>query len=234
LLDINTKFEANNQNKTKMKTAKISIIVLTMFLLGNPKSEAQNWNLEFDKNGVKVWTRKLDWSKIKEFKGETIINSNLGSIIYVLDDTDNFPKWVYNCYEAKRLKKESEFRGVIYTAIKLPWPAKNRSVTYQYVATQDKATKVITLNMMSTKDIIKDDGNVRMTYMKSSYLITPLSANRVKIAFQSHADPAGDLPQSVINMFLIETPYQTLLNLKKIIESPGFKKQYLDHVEELS
>ncbi len=217
-----------------MKTIKSSIIAFLILILGSLSLVAQKWDFELEKNGVKVWTRKLDWSKIKEFKGEVTINSNLGSIISVLDDTENFPKWVYNCYKAKRLKKDSDFRGVIYTAIKLPWPAKNRSMSYQYVATQDKTSKEITLNMLTTKDKIPDDGNVRITYMKSTYTLTPINSSRVKVVFQSHADPAGDLPQSIINLFLTETPYQTLFNLKKIIESPGFKKQYLDHVEELS
>jgi hypothetical protein len=215
LFDINIKFEANNQNKTKMKTAKISIIVLTMFFLGNQKSEAQNWNLEFERNGVKVWTRKLDWSKIKEFKGEIVVNSNLGSIVSVFDDAENFPQWLYNCYKSLRIRKDSEFRGVMYTAIRFPWPAKNRSVTYQYVATQDKTTKEIIFNILATRDKIPDDGNVRITYMKATYVLTPLTPNRSRVVFQSHADPSGDLPQSVINMFLTETPYQTLLNLKK-------------------
>lgn len=90
------------------------------------------------------------------------------------------------------------------------------------------------MRFLSTKDRIPDDGNIRMTYFKSHYILTPISENEVKIVFQSHADPAGDLPQSIINMFLNDTPYKTLLNIRNIVENPNFKKKYLNHVEEFT
>jgi len=221
-------------NRCFMKTIKLAIITILLFVLSCFNLQAQNWDFEFEKKEIKVWTRKLDWSKIKECKGETIMKTNLGSIISVFDDVPNFPKWVYNCSEAKRLRKDSDTRGVIYCVIKLPWPAKNRSMTFQYLLTQDKNTKEVTIRFLSTKDRIPEDGNIRMTYFKSHYILTPISPNEVKVVFQSHADPAGDLPQSIINMFLNDTPYKTLLNIRNIVENPSFKKKYLDHVEELS
>lgn len=219
-------------NTCIMKTIKLLIITFLLFVLSCFNIQAQNWDFEFEKKGIKVWTRKLDWSKIKECKGETTLKTNLGSIVSVFDDVPNFPKWVYNCSEAKRLRKDSETRGVVYCVIKLPWPAKDRSMTFQYLMTQDKKTKEVTVRFLGTKDKIPNDGNIRMTYFKSHYLLTPIGSDEVKIVFQSHANPAGDLPQSIINMFLNDTPYETLLNIRNIVEKPSFEKQYLNHVEE--
>ena len=215
-----------------MKVQKILLGVIIFVFLPNILF-SQEWNLEFEKNGIKVYTRKLDWSKIKEFKGETIINTNLGSIVSVFDDVNNYTKWVYNCVEAYRLKKESDFKGYIYTAIKTPWPVTNRDVVYQYSVSQNKTTKEVSFNVLAVKGMIPDKGNVRMTYMKSSYLLTPLDKNKVKVVFQNHSDPAGDVPESIINMFIKDTPYYTLLNLKRMIESPSFKKQFNDKILEL-
>lgn len=201
------------------------ILSITLFALIQNVIFAQDWKLEMDKNNVKVWTRKLDWSNVKEFKGETIINSNLGSIVFVFDDVNNYTKWVYNCYESYRVKRESDFKGYIYTAIKTPWPVTNRDIVYQYSVSQNKTTKEVSFNVMAVKGMVPDKGNVRMTYMKSSYILTPIDKNRVKVVFQNHSDPAGDVPQSVLNMFITDTPYYTLLNLKKLIESPSFKRQ---------
>ncbi len=193
----------------------------------------QNWVFEFEKDGVKVWTRKLDWSSIKECKGETIINTNLGSVAYVLDDVDNYPRWVYNCTESFRVRKDNEFKGFIYNAIKTPWPVKIRDVVYQYSVSQNKTTLEVTLNTMAVKGMVPDKGNVRMTYMKSTFTLTPLDKNRIKIVLQNHSDPAGDVPQSVINMFIKDSPYYTLLNMRKLIESPTFKKKHNDNIKEM-
>lgn len=209
------------------------VLLLVILFVGIFEVYSQNWVLEFEKNGIKVWTRKLDWSQIKEFKGETIINTNLGSIVYVLDDVNNYPTWVYNCIESYRVKKENDFKGYIYNVIKTPWPVKNRDFVYQYSVSQNKTTLVVSINTLAVKGMVPDKGYVRMTYVKSSYVLTPLDKNRVKVVFQNHSDPAGDVPQSIINMFITETPYYTLSNLRKMIESPNFKKHYNDNILEL-
>ncbi|NLN74643.1 MAG: START domain-containing protein [Bacteroidales bacterium] len=191
------------------------------------------WKFEFDKNGIKVWTRKTDISKFKEFKSEAIIKSNIGSILYVFDDVDNFTNWVYNCTKAKLVKKESPFRGVVYVELKMPWPVTNRDMVYRYVMTQNKRTKVVTVTFTSIIDnSIPTNGNVRMTDAKSTYVLTPLDANRVKIEFYSLADPAGSIPKSIVNMFIRDTPYQTLLKLRGIVEAPSFGRKQMPHFED--
>lgn len=211
---------------------KIRLLLLNLLLVSSINIFSQNWKFEFEKDGVKVWTRKLDWSAIKEFKGETTINTNLGSVLYVLDDVENYPKWVYNCIQAYRVRKDSDYKGFIYSAIKTPWPVTNRDMVYQYSVSQNKTTLEVTLNVMAVKGMVPDKGFVRMTYMKSSYTLTPIEKNKVKVVFQNHSDPAGDVPLSIVNKFITDTPYYTLLNLRKMIENPHFKKHYNDKVKE--
>lgn len=185
---------------------------------------AQNWDQVLSKDGITVWTRTVSWSDYKEFKGETIINSNLENIISVFDDISTYTKWVHNCIVAEQIKRESDFRGTRYTAIKAPWPVKDRDVVFDYTVTQNRTTKAVSLKLIAKKGIIPDRGRVRMTYMISSYEIIPLDKSRIKVIYQSHNDPAGSVPTAIVNQTLTDTPYYTLLNLKKVIASGKFKK----------
>ncbi len=194
---------------------------------------AQNWEQEFTKDGVTVWTRKKSWSAYKEFKGEVVINANLCSILSVFDDINTYTKWLYNCIEAKQINQESKTKGVRYTAIKAPWPVSDRDIVFQYYVTQNKATKSVTLGLKGIKGMVPDCGRVRMTYMIGSYELIPLAKNKTKVIYQSHNDPAGSVPTAIINKTITETPYNTLLNLRKLVVSGNYKKQVYQEITEL-
>jgi len=68
-------------------------------------SSGQKWDLKTDKDGVKVYTRGIEGSNFKEFKGEIIAKSNMASIIAIIDSVSAYPKWMMNCTYSKRVKK---------------------------------------------------------------------------------------------------------------------------------
>jgi hypothetical protein len=202
---------------------KLKLFVL--FLLISPTIFAQNWEQALSKDGITIWTRKISWSDYKEFKGETIINSNLENILSVFDDLSTYKDWVYNCISSEQIKRESLFRGTRYIAIKAPWPVKDRDVVFEYTVSQNKTTKVLTIKMIAIKGVVPDRGRVRMTFMIGSYEFTPIAKNKTKVVYLSHNDPAGSVPTAIINKTITDTPYYTLFNLKNVIASGKFKKQ---------
>ena len=54
-------------------------------------SVCQKWDLKVDKDGVKVYTRGVEDSNIKEFKGEITARSNMGSILAIIDSVSAYP-----------------------------------------------------------------------------------------------------------------------------------------------
>lgn len=192
----------------------------------------QNWEQAMQKEGVTVWTRKLNWSQYKEFKGETVINSGLSDILSVFDDVTTYTHWIHNCIEALQISRESAFRGVRYTAIKAPWPVSDRDVVFKYTISQDPISKVVTLKLIGQKGLLPDKGRVRMTYMISSYQFIPLSKKETKVIYQSHNDPAGSIPTALINKMITETPFNTLVKLRKFVTSGNYKKQLFKEIKE--
>lgn len=193
---------------------------------------AQDWEQQFSKEGVSVWTRKISWSDYKEFKGETTVNGSLNEILSILDDINCYTKWVYNCIEAKQIKRESAFRGIRYTAIKAPWPVTDRDVVFEYTVSQNRTTKVVNIKLIGIKGVVPEKGRVRMTYMIGNYQLTPIGKNKTKVIYQSHNDPSGSVPTSIVNKMITDTPYNTLLNLKTLIKSGNYRKQVFNEIIE--
>lgn len=209
-------------------------IRFTLFLIVVTISSlfAQNWEQKTHKDGITVWTRKVNQSDFKEFKGETIINGSLSDILSVFDDINCYTKWIHNCIEAKQVKRESAMKGTRYTAIKTPWPVSDRDVVFDYTVTQNRATKVVTSKLVGVKGGVPDKGRVRMTYMVGSYELTPIGKNKTKVAFQSHNDPAGKVPTSLVNQMITDTPYHTLIKLRALVHSGNYHKQIFKEITE--
>ena len=210
-----------------------TIFISICFILCITTVKSQSWVLRESKNGVAVYTRSVAGSDVEEFRGETSVKANLGSLLNIIEDFKNYPTWAYNCSYAERVKKVSVSEGYAYNVLKMSWPVTDRDVVIHYVISQNPKTKIVLLKLNAVNGFVSDKGNVRMTYLKGFYEFTPKVNGYVGIIYQVHSDPGGYVPSSVVNAFVYETPYYTLFNLKKKVESPGFVKTYRTEIQEL-
>jgi hypothetical protein len=194
---------------------------------------SQGWELKEEKSGIKLYTRNVNGSNVKEFKGEVVVSCNLGGILTLIDDISSYPKWLYNCTYAERLKKITRSSGYTYSVLKTPWPLTDRDAVVYYEVTQDEQTKTVTISIKGTKDYIplKDD-KVRLPSVKGCWQLVPVKKNLTKVIYQLHCEPGGYIPASIINLYITETPYYNLRNLKKIVESPLYPKITMSGVNE--
>ena len=211
---------------------KLFLVYMVLFSL-KTQAYSQSWKVKEFKNGVTVYTRSIAGSDVEEFKGETTVKTNLGSLLNIFEDFKNYPNWAYNCSYAERVKKVSANEGYAYNLLEMSWPVTNRDVVIHYVIKQDPQTKVVLLTLNAVNGFVPDKGNVRMTNLKGFYQFTPKPNGYVHIVYQAHSDPGGYVPSSVVNAFVYDAPYYTLLNLKKKVESPGFVKSYRKEIQEL-
>lgn len=184
--------------------------------------------------GISVYTRKIEGSNVVEFKAEVTVKSNLAGILALIDSVSEYPKWMHNCAESKRLKKIDHTSGYSYYVIKAPWPVSDRDACIFYKVSQDIITKVVTIAITGVKDYIpaKPD-RVRVPMVNASWQMTPISKGVTKIVYQAHSEIGGIVPDVIVNAYITETPYYNLLHLRTIVESPSYPKKTMDYVKEL-
>jgi len=194
----------------------------------------QSWDLKKDTDGVKVYTRAYKGSNIEEFKAEVTVHSNLSAVLTLIDKVSEYPKWMYKCTYAERLLKISESSGYTYSVLHESWPVTDRDVCSFYKVTQDPSTKTITVTITGAKDYIPEkDGRVRIPSINGCWLLIPLAKGVTKVVYQVHSESGGYVPATVVNLFITDMPYHSLLNLKKIVESPLYPQTVMEDVEEL-
>ena len=74
------------------------------------------WDLEKNKDGIKVYTRPVAGSPIKEFRGVMIVKSSMAAPIALLDKSKLAPRWIHQCKSLVTLKKLMISKGLIITS----------------------------------------------------------------------------------------------------------------------
>ncbi|MEI7668285.1 MAG: hypothetical protein WCI62_04775, partial [Erysipelotrichaceae bacterium] len=122
-------------NRVKYISAFIFLVWFSLSSFG------QTWDLKVDKENIKVYTREISGSDVKEFKGEVTVKCNMSGILALIDSVSMYPKWMYKCSVSYRFKRINIFSGYTYTVISSPWPVSDRDLISYYKVTQDTVTK---------------------------------------------------------------------------------------------
>ena len=208
------------------------IFVMVLCLIVTIGSANAQWELVKDENGIKVYLRTIPGSEIKEFKGVTNINSSLDSIVAVLDDTEACAKWVHNCKDPAKLSEISFNEGYVYQVIDFPFPVKDRDIILHSVMTQKADTKEVTVQLNAVPDYIPETKNVRIKKSNGFYLLKPLPGGSTEVTWQHHTEPGGHVPKWLVNSLLVDTPFKTLNNLRKIVKEEKYQRARLKYSPE--
>ncbi len=188
---------------------------LLLFLSTN----AQNpWKLKKDKNGVQVFVRNVDSSKIKEYKAVTQINTSVEQALSIILDGNRLADWNYKTSESKTIRKITDDEYIFWMKNDLPWPVKNRdNVTHVKVNKISKDSIRVDLAPDRTNAVPEMDGMIRVTNFKGFWLVSQ-KGDKVEVIQQLYGDPKGNLPSWILNSVLTTAPYRSFLNLKSLLE----------------
>ena len=193
----------------------INKFLLLILLLKIPFPES-DWNLKKDKDGIKIYTRSIEGSSFDEFRGITTIeNSSLEEVLSVIFDVKNYETLFPDCMNPKVLKQDGKYYDIHYIQVKAPWPVKNRDTVYEQKAVVDENGKHAFVSLKPLPDFIAEDKDfVRIREGSGFWELDEDEGNNVKVTYQFHGEPGGDIPAWLANSFVVTQPFQTLVNLK--------------------
>ena len=193
----------------------------TSLQLTDNRLSVSKWELSKDKDGIKVYTRQHEGSEIKEFKAVTIVTAKMNSLESLIDKVSEYPDWQANITSAKVLKQVNKNEQTIYCTSDVPWPVKDRDIVLQSKkAVSEKG--IVVYKITSLPDYIKEKEDfLRIRDANGKWQFVPKEGGKIEVTYQFYGDPAGSLPNWLINMFIVDGPYDTLINLKKELRVKG-------------
>lgn len=202
-----------------MKELKISYLptITIIFFAFTLAPDFVEWTLKKDKDGVQIYTRPVEGSPLKEFKGVVNIRSTAEAVKALILDLDTYTEWQHNCSSSRILHKNNENDLYGYSLTDAPWPVQDREAIVRTQVSEKEG--IITLKMTATPDYIKStEGVVRVPKMTGFWQITAKKDGMVEVIQQVHASPGGRIPDWLANSAVVDTPFQTLLNMKRRLE----------------
>ena len=223
----------------------MSNLVRTLFVLGicalatgtgfssdasldsSPESSPKyDWQFIKEESGVKIYTAAVTGSKYKIFKGVTILDTSMASVLGVLSDTPACSEWVHLCRHSEILEFTSFNRRIIYQVNDVPFPVRDRDIVVLATTSYQAETGSFILALESKPDLypLKKLTRIRLSY--GSYTLIPVAEDQIKVVWEHFADPAGFFPSILVNALIVDIPLHSLVNLKKLVAEE--KYQFLE------
>lgn len=211
------------------------ITLTSAFLLGAlalPCVADSDWKLEKDSDNVQVFTRAVEGSPLKEFKGITTITTSLTSLVALMDDREVSPTWIKDNKEGALIEKVDDSLSYSYNVTAAPWPVKDRDMVIKSVTTQDADTLAVRIELNAEKEGKPEQkGRVRVTEMNGHWAFVPKEGGAVEVTYQLHADPAGKLPNWLINSMVVDMPFHTLKNMQTKVLEDKYQQAQLSSIK---
>ncbi|HNB49685.1 MAG TPA: hypothetical protein PK952_02525 [Chitinophagales bacterium] len=194
-------------------------LLLSLTLLATSTFAQENWKLEKDKNGIKVWNRKVAGTAIKEFKVSTIINTSTEKMLAFLKNTAKYDQWMYKVDEGsvKVLKRVSDNDYYTYMTISAPFIKTRETITHMTFNSQD-AKGAILINLDAAPNLLPlNDKYVRIPKMKAYFKIVPLGNGQIELIHQALGSSGGNIPEALINLTSVDCPFYMFTKIKSMI-----------------
>jgi len=178
---------------------------------------AQEWELVRDEEGIRVWLKPVAGSSYKAFRSETLMNTDMATLRALQEDVEASCAWIHSCREQRLLSYEGD-TALTYTRFDTPWPVQARDSVMQ-VTTRVDGDSLLRELLAQPQQFPSDKAYQRISAAQGYWRMTPEGEGRIRVVYELHAEPGGQVPAWLANSFVIDAPYNTLLLLRRAAEA---------------
>ncbi len=191
-------------------------LLLVMVLL-SPLGQADDWNLAYDREGIRVYLSGVADSPYQQFRGVSTIKASVRTLVDLQENLRVACKWLYACAQMRLVEVDGDSTWV-YLTTDLPWPTLPRDMILK-VSTErlDDGTLIRHLQAEPAK-LPEEPGLIRVQHLSGAWIMKPLGERETEVTYQLKADPAGDVPGWLANRFVVDAPVVTLRTLRAVAE----------------
>jgi len=154
--------------------------------------------------------------EVKESQGVMHVNKKPEEVLQIIANVNKYTKWIDKIEYSKLLTK-SPTVFLAYMQVKMPIGVTDRDLVLKNVIKKLKNGGYKVEITSAYNQYPEQEDFIRIKKAYGFWLIKP-DKGRTKVVYQFFSDPAGSLPSWVVNMFLVDTPYNTLDNLRNMLK----------------
>jgi hypothetical protein len=192
-------------------------------------SGSNQWELELDKDGIKIYSLKVPGSTLKRFKGVTRIKSTLNRVVATMSDssTEGCREFDPTCTAGQILEpwNTESLYFVRYFRLDFPRPFSPRDLVVRTQFSQDPRNKAVLVQVSAlVGEVPLNPCCVRITHLYNNWRYTPLDNGEIEVEFSGDYD--FGIPYVMFNRLVPGALYGLLSSLEGV-----FNEEKHQHTE---
>ena len=212
-----------------MKT--ISYITLFFLCASFSLTAQEQWEMIKDKDGIQVYLEEEGIYAFKTFKGTTTIDASIHDFIDTIFDLNSYAEWGHNVKSASLLERNGDTLQIYYSIAKAPFPYKNRDGVYRNRFTWNKEKKELNVSIEVLDDYLEENDKYIRVSGNGYWKVKVVAKNKLEVTFLMQVDPGGAVPSWLANLFVEDTPFNTLTNIKKNIDQNKANNSFYNFID---
>lgn len=187
-----------------------------------------DWKLVKDVQQIQIYVKDIPGSNLKELKTIAQFDCSMDALLSLLIDIPAQPKHQFACMHSKRVQYINSKEQYFYQTLDMPWPISNRDGIFKQVIGSKSNDQIVYLETNSEKDYLPIDPNfVRVPSLHSTWVIKKIGENKLIGEYTIKVDPGGMVPAWLVNLFIDKAPYESVLNMRKLLREAPYKDAYI-------
>jgi hypothetical protein len=197
-------------------------------------SGSNQWQLDSDRNGVKVYSRKTPGSTLKQFKAVTRVTTTLNRVVAAMNDnsSQNCKDWMPICAGLKSIEpwNPQGLYSITYFRLDLPFPFSPRDLVYKTQISQDPVSKAVTVYLLALPGMVPENKCcVRVTQIHNRWIWSPLKDGEVEL--QLFSDMDARVPYFLANKRGDDLG-RLLSRVPQLLSKQQYQNEKVDYIQE--
>ena len=213
--------------KTRLLGVMLWITILILLQCSPLFALNSQWSETGKTKGIVSYSRQTQDGMYETYSAG-MVNAPIASIEALLRDVSARPQYVYGCAETTYadipgLKNTADVH-YIYNKTSMPAFLQDRDCVVKSVWTIDKTSGTIYCRSESINSDYRFRANVvRMPKVVTQYTLIPRGSDLTLVICQAMADPGGNIPVFVVNMFTKSLGANMIEGIQKMANRPKYQ-----------
>lgn len=201
-----------------MKLTVLSILSLLLCLLAvKTVSAGDRWELEFDKDGIQVYTQIEEPSPFKQVKIKTTIDAPIEKVMEILMSFSQYSGWMNHVNESYLLN-QSDGAYYVFILEEATWPMQNRYQVSKLDVKQSMSSAEVRFKSVPNY-IEKRTDAIQIRQFEGYWALEDRADHQCSLEYVLIHNPGGYVPPWLANYHAVENPFQSVYNLKQLAET---------------
>ncbi len=172
------------------------------------------WVLQKNESGIQVYTKIVEGERLKAFRAVATFSASPEEVLAIVMDADQASAWQDRVTEGKLIKKINETSYISYCLIDVPWPLDDRDIVIRVDVTRQGDNIICT--MTNAPDAYPRKASVvRMPRYEGKWVLEKLPNGGTRATSEGLSSPGGSIPDWLANSEVVDSPFNTMQNLRK-------------------